>query len=209
MIILRLRASAPGSPTFRAILGNARDGKCRPFTEPAFYGKEIERCGLLFDVRALALPRNGRVRVAGDGWNGFDRSPSRNGVDPSVRSKADWAAAARKGFAPLRRGHMADYGRPFDRVALEVGAPTGQSRIPADERIARFGNGCDSSLAALYFQCGRYLTTAGSRPGGQPPNLQGRWNPYVVPPRAGACTTHINTEMNDWPAVVRACHEIA
>ena len=31
-------------------------------------------------------------------------------------------------------------------------------------------------------------------------NLQGMWNPYVVPPWAGAYTLNINLEMNYWPA---------
>ncbi len=55
-----------------------------------------------------------------------------------------------------------------------------------DERIVKFANDRDPALAAIYFQFGRYLMIAGSRPGGQPLNLQGLWNPHVIPPWAGA-----------------------
>ena len=61
----------------------------------------------------------------------------------------------------------------------------------------------------MYYQFGRYLLIAGSRAGGQPLNLQGMWNPYVVPPWAGAYTLNINLEMNYWPAEVSnlsECH---
>ena len=37
---------------------------------------------------------------------------------------------------------------------------------------------------------------------GQPLNLQGMWNPDVIPPWAGAYTLNINLEMNYWPAEV-------
>ena len=41
---------------------------------------------------------------------------------------------------------------------------------------------------------------AGSRPGTQPLNLQGIWNPHVIPPWASGYTLNINAEMNYWPA---------
>ena len=65
-------------------------------------------------------------------------------------------------------------------------------------------------MAALLFQFGRYLMIAGSRPGGQPLNLQGIWNNPVTPPWASAYTTNINLEMNYWPAEttnLSECHE--
>ena len=82
--------------------------------------------------------------------------------------------------------------------------------MPTPERIRHYAQGGDEALAALYYQFGRYLLIAGSRAGGQPLNLQGMWNPYVVPPWAGAYTLNINLEMNYWPAEVSnlsECHE--
>jgi alpha-L-fucosidase 2 len=68
----------------------------------------------------------------------------------------------------------------------------------------------DPQLAALYFQYGRYLLIASSRPGCQPANLQGIWNDQMKPPWDSKWTTNINTEMNYWPAEVTdlaECHE--
>ena len=57
-----------------------------------------------------------------------------------------------------------------------------------------------SALAALYFQYGRYLLIARSRPGTQPANLQGVWNELLDPPWESKYTTNINFQMNYWPA---------
>ena len=73
-----------------------------------------------------------------------------------------------------------------------------------------FANGKDESLAGLFYQFGRYLMIAGSRPGGQPLNLQGIWNDKVIPPWNGGYTININAQMNYWPAELTnlsECHE--
>src|SRR5690606_15115469 len=64
--------------------------------------------------------------------------------------------------------------------------------------------------AALYFQFGRYLLIASSRPGSQPANLQGIWNDMVRAPWSANYTTNINAEMNYWPAEatnLSECHQ--
>jgi alpha-L-fucosidase 2 len=64
-------------------------------------------------------------------------------------------------------------------------------------------------LAAQYFQYGRYLLIASSRPGTQPANLQGIWNEDIRPAWGGKYTININTEVNYWPAEVcdlAECH---
>lgn len=202
-----------------------KDGRRRPNAKPVLYGEEARGKGMLFDARLRALVVDGAtsagaggiavrgateallVLTAGTSFNGPGKSPSREGVDPSIRSRADLAGAAGKSFVALRDAHVADYKRLFDRVSLDLGA---QAAAPTDERIVRFASGNDAALAALYFQFGRYLMIAGSRPGGQPLNLQGLWNRDVVPPWASAYTTNINTQMNYWPAEVAnlsECHE--
>src|SRR5262249_15269809 len=136
--------------------------------------------------------------------------PSREGADAASRSRRDLARAASKSYAKLRDAHVADYRRLFDRVSLDLGAPTEQSGLPTDERIARFANDGDPALAARYFRFRRYLMIVGSRPGGQPLNLQGLWNQEVIPPWASAYTTNINTQMNYWlaeAANLSECHE--
>ena len=67
--------------------------------------------------------------------------------------------------------------------------------------MAAFASGGDPALAALYFQYGRYLLIASSRPGSQPANLQGIWNDSLSPPWGSKYTININTQMNYWPAM--------
>ncbi len=102
-------------------------------------------------------------------------------------------------YAALRAQHVADYQQLFNRVQLSL---TNQpaTNMATNERIKNFATGNDPSLAALYFQMGRYLLLSSSRPGSQPANLQGRWNDSLSASWGGKYTVNINTEMNYWPA---------
>jgi alpha-L-fucosidase 2 len=121
--------------------------------------------------------------------------------DPAALTAAALGSAAPRSFEDLRTAHVAEHQRLFRRVALDLGA-TEAARRPTDERIRDFAHTKDPQLAALYFQYGRYLLLASSRPGGQPANLQGLWNDRLDPPWGGKYTININTEMNYWPADV-------
>ncbi|HUV64724.1 MAG TPA: hypothetical protein VMW24_12560, partial [Sedimentisphaerales bacterium] len=97
----------------------------------------------------------------------------------------------------------------FRRVTLDLGT-TDQAQLPTDRRIREFAENNDPQLVELYFQYGRYLLIASSRPGAQPANLQGIWNDNLNPPWDSKWTTNINTEMNYWPVEVTnlsECHE--
>ena len=83
-------------------------------------------------------------------------------------------------------------------MSLDLGA-TESARLPTDQRIREFSKNSDPALVALYFQYGRYLLIASSRPGGQPANLQGLWNDLTQPPWGSKYTININAEMNYWP----------
>lgn len=102
-------------------------------------------------------------------------------------------------YSALRTKHVTDYQQIFNKVQLTL---TNQppSPLPTNERIKNFATGNDPSLAALYFQYGRYLLLSSSRPGSQPANLQGRWNDSLSASWGGKYTVNINTEMNYWPA---------
>ena len=119
--------------------------------------------------------------------------------DPAALTQACLAKAVRKPFDILRRNHVAEHQRLFRRVSLDLGA-TDKAKLPTDQRIARFAEGNDPQLAALYFQFGRYLLISCSRAGGQPATLQGLWNESMNPPWDSKYTININTEMNYWPA---------
>ena len=203
-------------------------GQRRPGAKPVLYGAEIGGRGTFFDARLALQLTGGKIaaqtntlRVTGadsavlllsmaTSFNGFDHSPSREGIDAGKKAEGFLAAAQGQSFAGLLARHTADYGGLFNRVALGLGPATAAEALPTNERLKRFTESGDPALAVLYFQFARYLVISGSRPGGQPLGLQGLWNPHVIPPWAGAYTININLEMNYWPAEVAnlgECHE--
>jgi alpha-L-fucosidase 2 len=128
----------------------------------------------------------------------------RNVDDARKAAAADLERAAAKSYAALRRDHVADYRRYFDRVALRLG-PTGQdgpaAARPTPARLQAFRTGTDDpDLAALYFDFGRYLLISSSRPGGLPANLQGIWAEEIQTPWNGDWHLNVNAQMNYWPA---------
>jgi alpha-L-fucosidase 2 len=197
-----------------------KDGKRLPGAQQALYGKAVGGRGTFFDARLSVRIKGGKVTedngglaitgadealvmlTAASSYNGYDKSPSREGIAPAGKTEGFLRSALQREFPELRARHLKDFSGLFSRVSLDLGPATAQSALPTNERLKRFANGQDQALAALYFQFGRYLLIAGSRPGGQPLNLQGMWNEQVIPPWASGYTININTEMNYWPAEV-------
>ncbi len=129
--------------------------------------------------------------------------------DPETLTKEVLEKARRKSFEALRRDHIREHQRLFNRVTIDLGV-TESAGLPTDQRPAKFLAGDDPHLAALYFQYGRYLLISSSRPGSQPANLQGIWNDSMDPPWGSKYTININAEMNYWPAEtanLSECHE--
>jgi alpha-L-fucosidase 2 len=130
------------------------------------------------------------------------------GGDAVSRSRQAARSAASKPFDELRRAHLQDYRALFRRVSLRLGPPAGDAAAPTDQRILQYAANHDPRLAALFFQYGRYLMIASSRPGDQPANLQGLWNDQLKPSWDSKHTTNINFEMNYWltePANLAEC----
>jgi alpha-L-fucosidase 2 len=149
------------------------------------------------------------VLAAATSFRGFQTSPGLEGRDPTDACTADLEAVHDKPYAALRQSHVADHRALFDRVQIDLGETPAAAR-PTDQRLVRFNEDPDPQLAALFFQYGRYLLIASSRPGTQPANLQGIWNDKVVPPWNSNYTLNINAEMNYWPAEVcnlSECHD--
>ena len=142
-------------------------------------------------------------------FNGFDKSPVKNGKNPSEIASRKMNAASALSYSELLNRHLQDYQNLFNRVELNLGAQ--QTQLPTDERMLRYNKGAiDNGLVALYFQFGRYLMISSSRPGTPPSNLQGIWNPHVQPPWGCNYTININTQMNYWPAEMTnlsECHQ--
>jgi alpha-L-fucosidase 2 len=119
--------------------------------------------------------------------------------DPPALNKATLAKLSNKPWAKILADHQADHRALFHRVEVDFGR-TRAELLPTDERIKASPTTDDPSLAALYYQYGRYLLIACSRPGGQAANLQGIWNDKPNAPWGSKYTININTEMNYWPA---------
>lgn len=107
-------------------------------------------------------------------------------------------------YQELLQRHTDDHQQLFNRLELSLGTDNLQKEaLPTNERLKSFEQDpTDNGLTELYYQYGRYLLIASSRPGGLPANLQGIWNRHVQPPWGSNYTTNINTEMNYWPAEI-------
>ncbi|WP_256761184.1 glycoside hydrolase N-terminal domain-containing protein [Cohnella sp. WQ 127256] len=147
------------------------------------------------------------------GYVDYRTMPTTEGLEQRNRQRVE--KAAELGFEKLLKRHRDDHRSLFDRVDLRLAADNDNGAAkndqPTDERLAAYREGgTDVDLEALYFQYGRYLLMACSRPGTQAANLQGIWNPLVQPPWNSDYTVNINTEMNYWLAEVgnlSECHE--
>jgi alpha-L-fucosidase 2 len=122
--------------------------------------------------------------------------------DPDFEQQvaAQLAATRELSFEVLLARHLADHRPRFDRVQLSL-PPGAGAALPTDERLLRCARGePDAELHALYFQLGRYLLCASSRPGSLAANLQGIWADGLENPWNGDYHTNINLQMNYWLA---------
>ena len=197
-----------------------KSGVRKPQAANFLYQDQVNGLGMAFETRLKVLHTGGTISQQGEkikvqnvseltivlsaatSYNGFDKSPATEGKNPAVLLDAYFKAIEPRSFANLYQRHLLDYQNLFKRVELTLAAETEQSKLPTDRRVELFSNGQDPAFAALYFQYGRYLMIAGSRPGGQPLNLQGIWNDQMIPPWNGAYTININAQMNYWPAEI-------
>jgi len=127
--------------------------------------------------------------------------------DPVGTCETALNTAAAKSYDTLKTAHVAEHGAYMNRVHLDFDGPVRYGR-PTDERLAAASDGkSDPGLAALYFQYGRYLLLASSRPGTLPANLQGIWCDHIQAPWNADYHHNINDQMNYWPAEVGNLHE--
>jgi alpha-L-fucosidase 2 len=132
-------------------------------------------------------------------------------TDPAGRCREVIGRVAAKTYDELKSAHIADHRRYFDRVSLDLGAPQAAAdNIPTDLRLerARESGTPDLQLLETYFQFGRYLLIASSRPGGMPANLQGLWAWQMKAPWNADFHTNINLQMNYWPAEITNLPEL-
>ncbi|HEX4022649.1 MAG TPA: glycoside hydrolase family 95 protein [Acidobacteriaceae bacterium] len=167
-----------------------------------------------YQSRARILTEGGKITAADDGTltitdadaatiliaagTSFVNYKNPNG-NPESKIKQQIEMASAKSYTELRSDHVAAHQEIFRRVRVDLGSSESAS-LPTNERLDKFHETNDPSMAALYFQFGRYMLMSCSRPGSLPANLQGIWNDSNAPSWGGKYTTNINLQMNYWPA---------
>ena len=123
------------------------------------------------------------------------------GDDPELTTQSMMNQALLKGYETLANNHKADYTALFNRVKLTLNPDVTGSDLPTYQRLANYRKGQpDFRLEELYYQFGRYLLIASSRPGNLPSNLQGMWHNNLDGPWRVDYHNNINIQMNYWPA---------
>lgn len=151
-------------------------------------------------------------------------------ADPASRCEQQLQKISDLSFEQIKSDHVKDHQQLFRRMQVDFGESE-LSKLPTNQRLDRISSAVkaweqakqqqssplpdptqglreDPSFAALYFQMGRYMLIASSRPGDEPANLQGVWNELRNPPWESKFTTNINFEMNYWPAEVTNLAEL-
>lgn len=207
------------------------DGQAPIHAEPHYQGKHEptyqEGKGMRFQGRLQVLQSGGELTATGEqlqvkgassatlifaaatSFNGFEADPYANGKDEKAVCSGYIRQLTDRPYPELYAKHVADYSSLFDRVNIDLGQ-TEAIRLPINERIANYTPGTDPGLTGLYFQFGRYLLIASSRPGSQPANLQGIWNQDMQPAWSSNWTINCNAEINYWPVEVAnlsECHQ--
>jgi alpha-L-fucosidase 2 len=224
VLAVRLTASRPGQNSFRMRFGN----NILPGTVSVeddtliFRGHAWEHMhssgqdGVALEIHGRVLPAAGNTTPEADAIRvrGADSvtilvaiCTSFRDADPASACRERLRAAAVIPFTQLRRVHISDHQELYRRVSLDLGASSAAARrLPTDARRKALEDGADDpELLALFFQYGRYLTTAGSRADSVLPlALQGIWNDGLASSMGWTDDFHldINTQQNYWPAEV-------
>ena len=123
------------------------------------------------------------------------------GVNPAETTRQWMDNAVSMGYDVLFKQHYDDYAALFNRVKLQLNPDQQSTNLPTAKRLQNYRKGQpDFYLEELYYQFGRYLLIASSRPGNMPANLQGIWHNNVDGPWRVDYHNNINIQMNYWPA---------
>ncbi len=213
VIAIRLTCNKRGRLTFAATLDREQDFAVEGVAPNRLVMKgQIDGGkGMKHETHLVALAKDGKVSVADKALQVSDASEvvllltaatGFKGKNPAKLCKQHIDAAANKSYEAMRDAHVADHQRYFRRVELELVTPDATS-MPTDKRLEFVRKGkTDPQLMTQYFQMGRYLLIASSRPGCLPANLQGLWNDKLQPPWNCDYHLNINLQMNYWPAEV-------
>lgn len=130
-------------------------------------------------------------------FNGYNKMPLTDGKEYKKLCSDVINKASEKTYEELKKRHVADYKKLYNRVDLKLGE---DNSLPTDQRLNNYKK--DINMTSLVFNFGRYLAIAASREGTQPTNLQGIWDSSLMAPWRANYTLNINTNMNYWPMEV-------
>ncbi|MGH9832559.1 MAG: glycoside hydrolase family 95 protein, partial [Blastocatellia bacterium] len=225
VIVVRLTSDQPNQISVAIGLNRERDATTTAAGDSLIMRGQLDGgTGLKFQSSLKALTEGGSIKTQ-SGPQGdqlvvskanavtllLAASTNYRGNDPQAACERQIKQAAAQPYAKLREAHVADYQSLFRRVELELGKSGGAelSNLPTDERLERVKQGGeDHQLVEQYFQFGRYLLIASSRPGDLPANLQGVWADGFRPPWNSDYHLNINVQMNYWPAEVTNLSEL-
>lgn len=225
-MIIHLSSSAPQAISVKALLD--RGGKARKLDESIalsadsliMRGETGGKDGITFRCHLKAKSEGGKVYTIGNRLL-VEKADSVTLVitgatsyrenNPEISCIKQAERVIQDDFSKLKQDHIADHQSLYSKMELYLEeADQTVHQLPTDERLARVKAGNhDNGLMNLYFNFGRYLLIASSRPGSLPANLQGIWNAEMTPPWDSKYTININTQMNYWPAEVcnlSECH---
>lgn len=151
--------------------------------------------------RGITVDHAGRtVIIMSTATDYANRYPDyRTRLDP-LKAASKWVCSAcAKGYEKLYADHLADYTALFDRVQLDLGQRETDQMTDALLRDYRLGKP-SPELESCFYQYGRYLLIASSRPGSLPANLQGVWNDQNAPEWRSDYHMNINMQMCYWCA---------
>ena len=228
VMVVRLTADKPGGYSGTIRLSDGHEAKATSKGNRIVCSGKLSN-GLQYETQVMVLNKGGSIEAA-DGAIALKKVDSLTillvaGTDYLANHEKGWRrehphkrldkyleAAADKSFKALRSAHVKDYQGLFSRVDLDTGKTDEKiALLPTDERLAAYKDGAkDPELESLFFQFGRYLLIASSRPGSLPANLQGLWNNRNDPPWRSDYHTNINVQMNYWPAEstnLAECHQ--
>ena len=193
-------------------------------TDGLLYTGVLENNGMKFAIRIKAITKGGTTTVEQDRLivkdadevvflltadtdykmnfqPDFKDPKTYVGSDPEQTTRKTMEGAIRKGYDELYRAHEADYTSLFNRVKLQLNPEVTARNLPTNLRLANYRKGqADYRLEELYYQYGRYLLIACSRPGNMPANLQGMWHNNLNGPWRVDYHNNINIQMNYWLA---------
>lgn len=218
VIAVRLTSSEKGMLTFAIGLDLLRSADIHTSGDCLRFGGKVDfplhgPGGVNFVGMVKIIPEGGKIVAEGNRMRVesadvatilVDIRTDYNNKDYKSLCSRTISDAASLGWDKCKVAHLSDYRNLFGRMEIDLGESK-NAALPVDTRLSLAKSGAvDPAFDALFFQYGRYMLIASSRPNGMPlcANLQGIWNDNMACNMPWTCDYHldINTQQNYWSA---------